>query len=96
MSGNCMTYETLGNTHPATEEVGEFTPPKKMIESEMSCSLTLSINNRERSLKTHKIFHHEKSLRNQDMVRWERHSLTFTNLVERVIEYTYVNTLLAQ
>ena len=42
----------------------------------------------EKSLDTREIFHPEKSVRNQNMVRRERHSVTVTHLGEGMIAYT--------
>ena len=84
------TQKTLGRTHPvmvAADDKDEYSPPKKGIESERNLSLTLSSIHTEISLATHEIFHPEKSLRNQDMVRWDRHSVTLTNLGEYMISY---------
>ena len=62
MSVYDVTYETLGHTHSGiyTEaDMGEYSPPKKGMESERGYLLTLSIINPERSLETHRIFHPE-------------------------------------
>ena len=63
MSVYDVTYETLGPTHPVictSEYMGEYSPPKKGMELERYSLLNLSSINPERSLDTHKIFHHEK------------------------------------
>ena len=90
MSVYDITYKTLGHTNPGiytAEDMGEYTPPKKMMELGKK-SLDLSSTNPEVSLETHKIFHPEKYLRNQDMVIWDRKSVTITNLGEGMIVYT--------
>ena len=81
-------YKTLVHTHLvmviAAYKV-EYRPPNKGIESERNFSLTLSSVHPERSLEAHERFHPEKLLINQDLVRWDGHSVTLTNLGEDMI-----------
>ena len=72
--------------------MGEYSPYNKGIELESNLLLNLSVINPERSLETHKISHPEKSLRNQDMVIWDRHSFTFTPMREGMVAYTSSTT----
>ena len=82
--------KTLGHAHPwsvTVVEKGGYNPPKKGIKLERNLSSNPSIIHPKRSLETHEIFHPEKSLRNQDMVKWDRHSATFTDLGKYMISY---------
>ena len=85
-----LRLKNLGHTRPGistASDIGEYIPPKKVMELEINSSLILSSVNYEISLETQKIFHSEKSLRNQDMIRWDIHSVIFTTLVEGMISY---------
>ena len=60
----------------------------------MESERKLSSIHPEKALETHEIFYPEKSLRNQDTVRCDRHSVTFVHLVEGIITYTLMTPLL--
>ena len=60
------------------------------MELESDLSLTLSSIHPEKSSETHERFNLEKLLINQDMVRWNKHSVVLASLVEGVIAYTSI------
>ena len=94
-----MTYSTLGHILTwivIVADNNEYNPPKQDVELENNSLLTLSSVYLGKSLETHERSHPEKSLRNQNLVKWDRHSVTFTNLVEVIITYTSMTPLMVQ
>ena len=78
-----VTYKNLGHTHPGNgtaAEKGEYRPTQKYMEPERNSLSNLSSIHPEKSLDTHEIFYPEKSLRKQNMVRWDKNSVMFTHL----------------